>query len=97
MTDYRRFFHRCFFNAIIWKIIVLKYKFKIWFQPSDLLKVNELTLKADKFLPSACLHFIGWLTCINENFVTAVTFTVVTKRKGTKHEIEPLCLTLKDM
>ena len=32
MTDYRRFFHRCFFNAIIWKIIVLKYKFKIWFQ-----------------------------------------------------------------
>ena len=90
MTDYRRFFHRCFFNAIIWKIIILKYKFKIWFQPSDLLKVNELTLKADKFLPSACLHFIGCLTCINENFVTAVTFTVVTKRKGTNHKIETL-------
>ena len=72
-------------------------EFKNWFQPSDLLKVSELTLKADKYLPSACLHFIGWLTCINENFVTTVTFTAVTKQKGTKHQIEPLCLALENM
>jgi len=28
-------------------------EFKKWFQPSDLLKVSELALKADLFLPSA--------------------------------------------
>ena len=28
-------------------------EFKNWFQPSDLLKVSELALKADLFLPSA--------------------------------------------
>ena len=30
-------------------------EFKNWFQPSDLLKVSELALKADLFLPSALL------------------------------------------